>query len=43
MHCGVQLVTHVLRCQRCGAYPDASDKFCIFCGESLKTPELTTA
>jgi serine/threonine protein kinase len=38
MHCGVQLVTHVLRCTKCGGFPDAGDRYCIFCGESL-TPQ----
>jgi serine/threonine protein kinase len=35
MHCGVQLVSHVRRCNKCGAYPDPRDRFCILCGEGL--------
>jgi rRNA maturation protein Nop10 len=35
MHCGIQLVSVIRRCQRCGAYPDKADRFCIFCGEGL--------
>jgi hypothetical protein len=35
MHCGVQLVTAVRRCAKCGAYPDGSDQYCIFCGDAL--------
>jgi hypothetical protein len=42
MHCGVQLVAQVRRCRKCGAYPDGTDKYCIFCGETLKH-ELATA
>ena len=22
-------------CQKCGAYPDLADRFCMFCGEAL--------
>ena len=36
MHCGVQLVANVRRCHKCGAYPDAADRYCIFCGEDLE-------
>ena len=36
MHCGVQLVATVRRCSKCGAYPDPTDRFCIFCGDDLK-------
>jgi hypothetical protein len=35
MHCGVQLVKAVRRCGKCGAYPDLSDRYCIFCGGPL--------
>jgi serine/threonine protein kinase len=35
MHCGVQLVSHVRRCGKCGAYPDPRDRFCILCGEEM--------
>jgi hypothetical protein len=42
MHCGVQLVENVRRCPQCGAYPDAADHYCIFCGQSLTTtPHVT--
>ena len=41
MHCGVQLVENVRRCPQCGAYPDASDQYCIFCGQVLSTDGLT--
>ena len=37
-----QLVAQVRRCAKCGAYPDATDQYCIFCGETL-TPQLTSA
>jgi hypothetical protein len=39
MHCGVQLVAHVRRCPKCGAYPEAADQYCIFCGETLMNPQ----
>jgi hypothetical protein len=42
MHCGVQLVATVRRCPRCGAYPDGTDRFCIFCGEGLGAPVNVT-
>ncbi len=35
MHCGLQLVSQVRRCQQCGAYPDQTDRYCIFCGQGL--------
>ncbi|HEX8524458.1 MAG TPA: serine/threonine-protein kinase [Tepidisphaeraceae bacterium] len=35
MHCGIQLVTTVKRCNKCGAYPDTADEYCIFCGDTL--------
>lgn len=35
MHCGLQLVTKVRRCEKCGGYPDPHDRFCIFCGYTL--------
>ena len=35
MLCGMQLVDKVLRCHKCGAYPDPADKFCMFCGEPI--------
>lgn len=35
IHCGVQLVEWVLRCTRCGAYPDPSDRYCMFCGTGI--------
>jgi hypothetical protein len=37
MHCGVQLVEWVLRCPQCGAYPDPSDRYCIFCGTTVRS------
>jgi len=37
----VQLVREVRRCPKCGAYPDVSDQYCIFCGQELMT--ATTA
>jgi hypothetical protein len=40
MHCGKQLVAQIRRCAKCGAYPDASDVFCIFCGEPLNAIAL---
>ncbi len=40
MHCGVQLVSHVHRCNKCGAYPDPRDRYCILCGEELKNPAM---
>jgi hypothetical protein len=40
MHCGVQLVSHVLRCNKCGAYPDPRDRYCILCGEELSVPAI---
>jgi serine/threonine protein kinase len=43
MHCGVQLVTTVKRCAKCGAYPESSDQYCIFCGETLTPSQLKTA
>jgi len=36
----VQLVENVRRCPQCGAYPDAGDHYCIFCGQSLTTPHV---
>jgi hypothetical protein len=41
MHCGVQLVPHVRRCAKCGAYPDVHDQYCIFCGETLAKETAT--
>jgi rRNA maturation protein Nop10 len=35
MYCGVQLVENIRRCPQCGAYPEADDQFCIFCGQGL--------
>jgi serine/threonine protein kinase len=35
MHCGLQLVAQVRRCDKCGGYPDPHDRFCIFCGQTL--------
>jgi serine/threonine protein kinase len=35
MHCGLQLVAKVRRCEQCGGYPDPHDRFCIFCGHTL--------
>jgi serine/threonine-protein kinase len=40
MHCGVQLVMLVRRCQRCGSYPDPSDDFCTQCGGSIAKMRL---
>ncbi|HEX8322944.1 MAG TPA: serine/threonine-protein kinase [Tepidisphaeraceae bacterium] len=37
MHCGVQLLPVVRRCEGCGAYPDPNDIFCIRCGDALGT------
>ena len=37
MHCGVQLVSHVRRGHKCGAYPDPRDRYCILCGEEMST------
>lgn len=36
LHCGRQLVEHVLRCPQCGAYPDPNDLYCILCGAALE-------
>jgi SAM-dependent methyltransferase len=40
MLAGVQLVENVRRCPQCGAYPDATDQYCIFCGQVLSTGEM---
>ena len=43
---GVQLVAQVRRCAKCGAFPDGTDQYCIFCGETLSPPappQLTSA
>jgi len=34
--CGHQLVGLVRRCGKCGAFPAASDNYCIFCGDDLR-------
>jgi serine/threonine-protein kinase len=41
MHCGLQLVTKVRRCDKCGGYPDPHDRFCIFCGQTLAAEGVT--
>jgi hypothetical protein len=41
MHCGVQVAAAVRRCPRCGAYPDQTDRYCIFCGETLIGQKVT--
>jgi serine/threonine-protein kinase len=40
MHCGVQLVTLVRRCNRCGSYPDPTDDFCTQCGHGIAKMRL---
>ena len=39
---GTAFCSIAVRCPKCGAYPDASDQYCIFCGETL-LPELQSA
>ncbi len=41
MHCGLQLVASVRRCQQCGGYPDPNDRFCIFCGGGMTDEQAT--
>jgi serine/threonine protein kinase len=43
IHCGVQLVAVVRRCENCHAYPDINDTFCIQCGKRFKRLQLTYA
>jgi hypothetical protein len=41
MYCGLQIVASIRRCGKCGAYPDLTDRFCIFCGEMLSEASVT--
>lgn len=41
-HCGVQMVTNIRRCEKCGGFPDPADHYCIHCGTTLP-PRLATA
>jgi serine/threonine protein kinase len=43
IRCGVQLVGMVRRCQQCGAYPDPTDVYCIFCGNNLAPESAAVA
>jgi serine/threonine-protein kinase len=38
VHCGVQLVRQIRRCEACGGYPAPDDAFCTCCGSKLAQP-----
>ncbi len=41
MHCGLQLVGKVKRCESCGGYPDPKDEFCVLCGKPIAIDAAT--